>query len=103
MAPAILENKSNNSLSFIFDSVDWAYSCHICLVPEEGQVSAIVLNLPGAASCGATEAEALANVEESIRGLIELYEERGEPIPWREYGSDEIPAGAKTRWILVNV
>ena len=107
MAPALLENESKSN-SFVFDLVEWpaqsAYRCHVSLVPEEdGQFSAIVLNLPGAASCGASESEALANVEESIRGLIEVYNEHGDPIPWKDYGSEEIPNGAKTQWILVNV
>ena len=107
MAPALLENESN-STSFVFDVVEWpeqaAYRCHVCLIPEEdGQFSAIVLNLPGAASCGATESEALANVEESILGLIEVYKEHGDSIPWKDYRSEEIPNGVKTHWILVNV
>jgi predicted RNase H-like HicB family nuclease len=107
MTPTLLENESN-STSFVFDSVEWpeesAYRCHICLVPEEdGQFSAIVLNLPGAASCGKSESDALANVKESVRGLIAVYEEHGDPIPWKDYRSEEIPNGAKTQWILVNV
>ena len=107
MAPAILENESN-STSLMFDEVEWqkqdAYRCHVCLIPEEGGAfSAIVLNLPGAASCGETESEALGNVEESIRGLIEVYKEHGDPIPWKDYRSEEIPNGARTQWILVNV
>jgi predicted RNase H-like HicB family nuclease len=106
MAPTLLENESN-SASFMFDEVQWperiAYRCHVCLVAEDEQFSAIVLNLPGAASCGDTESEALANVEESIRELIQVYAENGDPIPWKEYRSEEIPPGAKLQWILVNV
>ncbi len=107
MAPAPLENESN-AASFVFDEIQWpnqnAYQCHVCLIDEEdGQVSAIVLNLPGAASCGETEAEAVKNVKESVHGLIEVYNEHGDPIPWKDYRSEEIPSGAKTRWILVNV
>lgn len=107
MTPKLLENKSN-STSFVFDSVDWpvqsAYRCHVCIVPEDdGQFLAIALNLPGAASGGKTESDALANVEESIRGLIEVYKENGDPIPWKDYCCEEIPGGTKTQWILVNV
>lgn len=106
MTPTLLEYESN-STSFMFD-LEWpkqcAYRCHVCLVPEEdGQFSAIVLNLPGAASCGKTESEALANVEESICGLIEVYKETGDPIPWKDYRSEDIPSGTKTQWIMVNV
>jgi predicted RNase H-like HicB family nuclease len=107
MAPTLLESESN-SMSFVFDAVEWpkqaAYRCHVCVIPEEdGGFSAIVLNLPGAGSSGETEPEALANVEESIRGLIEVYGEHGDPIPWKDYRSEEIPEGAKAKWILVNV
>ena len=86
---------------------DWrtqnAYRCCVCLIPEEDGFSAIVLNLPGAASCGDTESEALENVKESIRGLIDVYMEHGDPIPWTDCRSEDIPAGAKRQWILVNV
>lgn len=107
MAPALFENESN-STSLMLDDVEWqkqdAYRCHVCLILEDdGQFSAIVLNLPGAGSCGKTESEALDNVEESIRGLIEVYKEHSDPIPWKDYRSEEIPNGAKTQWILVNV
>ncbi len=81
-----------------------AYRCHVCLLREEdGQFSAIVLNLPGAASYGNTESEALANVEESIRGLIEVYKENHDPIPWKDYRSEDVPRSTKIQWLLVNV
>lgn len=107
MAPELIENESN-STSFLFEEVQWpeesAYRCHICLVPEDdGQITAIVLNLPGAASSGLTEAEAIENVRESILGLIEVYKEHGDPIPWKDARSEDIPNGAKAQWILVNV
>ena len=107
MAPALLENESN-STTFMFDEVEWpektGYPCHVSLVREDdGQISAFVLNLPGAASCGDTESEALENVKESVRGLIEVYQEHGDPIPWTDYRSDDIPDGATTKWILENV
>ena len=107
MAPVILESESG-AAGFMFDDVEWpqntAYRCHICLASEEdGSISAFVLNLPGAASCGQTEEEALRNVEESVRGLIEVYNENGNPVPWTDSRSEDIPEGAETRWILVNV
>jgi len=106
MTPLILENGSS-STSFVFNEMQWpeqaAYRCHVCLIPEEdGQVSAIVLNLPGAGSCGATEEEAVANVEEAIRGIIESYERDGLSIPWQDSETDQIPEGARLKWILVN-
>ena len=106
MTPGEFESK-NEATSFVFRDVDWprenGYRCDICLLQEEdGTFTAIVLNLPGAASCGETEPDALRNVEESIRGLIEVYKEHGNPIPWKEYAPEDIPAGAKTQRILVN-
>ncbi len=90
-------------------SSDWpapaknAYRCHIALVEEDdGSFSAIVLNLPGAGSCGKTREEALANVEEAIRGVIESYETDGQEIPWQDSDLDGVPAGAERTWILVN-
>ena len=85
MTPAILDNDSN-STAFVYDSVEWprrsAYRCHVCIIPEDdGQITAIVLNLPGTASSGDNEAEALANVEDSIRGLIAMYLDSGDDIP----------------------
>jgi len=106
MAPALLENQSN-STSFVFEEVQWsnpvAYRCRVCLIPEDdGTWSAIVLNLPGAASCGNTEEEALANAREAIVGLIESYLADREPIPWNDAKPNDIPQGATQTWILVN-
>ena len=86
---------------------DWhtqnAYRCHICIIQEEdGSFSAVVLNLPGAGSCGNTEEEALCNVEEAIYGIVESYNECGEEIPWHNVPGCDIPTGAKLKWILVN-
>ena len=107
MTPALLENESN-SRTIVYEEIQWlektGYPCHVSLVREDdGQVSAFVLNLPGAASCGDTESEALENVKESVRGLIQVYQEHSDPIPWKDYRSEDIPKGATTQWILVNV
>lgn len=107
MAPTLIENESN-STSFVFDVVEWpsqeAYRCHVWLAPEEdGQISAIVLNLPGAGSCGDTEEAALENVKEAVRGIIESYEKDGEKIPWKDSDLTEVPEDARLVWVLVNV
>ena len=84
-------------------AVSTTYRCHVCLIPEEdGSFSAIVVNLPGAGSCGDTEEEALENVREAILGVIESYIASGEEIPWKDAESEDIPAGAKHKWMLVN-
>lgn len=46
--------------------------------------SVTALNLPGVVSCGDTQDEAIANIKEAALGIIEEYEESGEPIPWKE-------------------
>jgi predicted RNase H-like HicB family nuclease len=86
---------------------DWripgGYRCHICLIQEEeGDWSAIVLNLPGVGSCAQTKEEALENVREAILGAIESYVADGEDIPWCDVSSSQIPKDAEQRWILVN-
>ena len=78
------------------------FRIHILITKDEDDsYSAVALNLPGAGSCGETEEEALANAKEAIRGVLESYGD-GE-IPWRDSSSDEIPFGAKQKWIVVNV
>ncbi len=81
-----------------------AYRCHVLLVKEEGGgYSAIVLNLPGAGSCGDTEEEAMRNVREAAAGAIESYLSHAEDIPWIDSLRADIPDDGKQRWILVHV
>ncbi len=76
---------------------------HIALVREsDGTFSAIALNLPGCGSCGDTEEEAIANVREAVVGVVESYA-TADDVPWIESDEyEEIPDGAKLKWILVN-
>lgn len=103
-----IESLENTAISLKFDA-NWlprrgnAYRCHVCLIPEEdGTFSAVVLNLPGAGSCGATVEEALRNVREAILGVIQSHAEAGEEIPWQDSLSCEIPENATQKWILVD-
>jgi predicted RNase H-like HicB family nuclease len=91
----------------VIDPKDWdttaKYRFHILLIPEEsGEFSAIVLNLPGVGSCGATEEEAMKNVKEAIAGAIESFQEDGEDIPWVDSTKETIPAGTTQKWILLD-
>lgn len=80
----------------------YAYRCDLAIIHEEdGTFSAIVLNLPGAGSCGDTSEEAIENVHEAIAGVILSYKSRGEEIPWKSE-SDALPSGADWKRILVN-
>lgn len=101
------ENTGNTAITPVVSVDCWfpreAYRCHIILMEEEDHsFSAVVLNLPGAGSCGATEEEAIENVREAVLGVIESYQEAGEEIPWCNSSECEIPEGAKQRRILVN-
>ena len=80
------------------------YRCFIALVREEdGDYSAIVVNLPGCGSCGDSEEEAIENVREAIRGTIESYVKAGKDIPWVDPKLEEKPEGTvRTTWIVVN-
>jgi predicted RNase H-like HicB family nuclease len=77
--------------------------CLVYLIQEEdGGYSVIAANLPGAASQGDSEAEALANIEEAMHGLIESYRESSQPIPWTDSPKPR-PAGVvKEQWVLVH-
>lgn len=48
---------------------------------EDGFIVASCLALPGCHSQGRTRKEALANVEEAIRGYIASKRKHGEPLP----------------------
>ena len=69
---------------------------HILISKEddEEQFSVVALNLPGCASCGESEVEAIENIKEAANGLIESYRESGTEIPWLDTFSQDIP-GAK--------
>jgi predicted RNase H-like HicB family nuclease len=90
------------------ENVHWeqinSYRWSILLIKdeEEDSYSAIVLNLPGIGSCGGTEAEAMRNVQEAIRGALESYKASGQEIPWKDAAGAEIPRGAKLKQITLN-
>ena len=48
---------------------------------EDGVFVAECPNLPGCISQGNTREEALANIQDAIRGYLESLEKHGEPIP----------------------
>lgn len=79
------------------------YRCHVALVTEdEGDVSAVVLNLPGVGSCGDNDAEALSNVREAIAATLASYAADKAPVPWLEPDSYPIPVNARHEWISVD-
>src|SRR5580698_5551262 len=76
-----------------------AHECRVILIPEEeGGFSAHALRLPGCVSQGETEVEALSNISEAFRGVIETHRALGNSIPWRNVEVERI-SGSKERWI----
>jgi len=82
-----------------------AVRAHLAIVKDpDGGFSVIVLNLPGCGSCGESEEEAITNVREAVKGVVESYDDDGLDVPWVDTMTDEdIPEGAKLKWIMVNV
>lgn len=80
-----------------------SHRCHIALLREDdGAYSAIVLNLPGTGSCGATEDEAIANAKDAVRVMIESYAKDREEIPWEVTTAADVPENSKSLWVMVN-
>ncbi|MCX5637769.1 MAG: type II toxin-antitoxin system HicB family antitoxin [Planctomycetota bacterium] len=106
MSTAELEYRAEKftEVNWIQNSSQNSYHCDVCLIQEEDKTfSAIVLNLPGAGSCGVSRADAIDNVREAILGVIESHREAGEEIPWTDSVSTAAPEGTiERKWILVN-
>ncbi len=86
---------------------DWKASngvrLHLLITKDvDGIYSAVVLNLPGAGSCGDTEEEAICNAMDATRGVLEVYEGNDEEIPWKDTASMAIPVGAKQKWVILD-
>lgn len=78
------------------------YRCMVYLIPgENGRFSLTAATLPGVASQGDSEPEALANIVEALGGLLAVYQEQGRPIPWLKTPQEPEP-GAKTRWVIAH-
>ena len=83
--------------------IGYGYRLHLLITKEsDGSFSAVVLNLPGTGSCGDTEEMATENAKEAARGVLEVYEQGGEEIPWTNTYSADIPAGSKQKWIILD-
>lgn len=76
------------------------YSVPVVLGPEEAEGWPIWCPvLPGVASFGSDPEDALSNVTEALRAVLEEY--RGQEIPWEEEG--EAPAGSEILRIWLDV
>lgn len=79
------------------------YRCAVYLVPEEdGGFSATAPELPGAASQGESESQALSNITEAVEGLIQAYKADGVQIPWKTSDLPKPEESTVVRWVFVN-
>ena len=104
MATVIWENEARTEF---IETPDWRSSSdgvrlHLLITKDDGIFSAVVLNLPGTGSCGDTEEEAIQNAKEAARAAVEVYQENGGEVPWKDTYSIEIPAGAKQKWVILD-
>jgi predicted RNase H-like HicB family nuclease len=93
------DSKRSNTKLEKWQEPQETYRVYILTISEEeGGFSTIALNLPGAGSCGDTEAESFANAKEAIKAVLESYKEHGESGPWKAIS--EKVSGAK--WINIH-
>lgn len=88
---------------------DWSeyngnlFRCQVYLTPEEdGGFSAVAATLPGIASEGDTEKEAMEAIREALEAAITEYLSAGETVPWLSTPRDASP-GSLTRWVFARV
>jgi predicted RNase H-like HicB family nuclease len=75
----------------------------VVLGPTEEEVLPVyVPALPGAASQGSNEQQALANIQEALAGLVASYRDAGQEVPWQE-DTGECGIGETSKWIVVDV
>lgn len=87
----------------VWNELENAYHCRVMLCPEEvGGYSIHAMTLPGVVSQGNSVPEAVANIRDAFREAIAVYAESGAAIPWSEVTIDDVPAGSKELWIVVN-
>ncbi len=96
----VVELESPNDADMWEEFSGGLYRCQVYLYPEDdGRFSAIAASLPGVASQGRTEADALANVTEALEGAIADYKESGQSIPWADPVAPP-EENAITRWVF---
>ena len=85
-----------------WSSPDRTFECAVVFEPEDsGGFSIYAASLPGVASQGDTEENAIANIAEALQGVIADYIESGDAIPWKE--KDLRPCDPNVRWVRVDV
>src|SRR5690348_10859624 len=78
------------------------YRCKVIILPDDdGLTSVWAATLPGVASQGHGEKEALENIVNAIEGALAIYKENGQEIPWIEEPT-KLEKGAQVRWVFVH-
>lgn len=96
------DNRRRVRLNFTMAIKEKTRRCSVYLLPEEdGGFSAIATDLPGVASQGETEEEALANIQEAYESAIRIYEQDRESVPWLSTPEKPEP-GSILRSVLVH-
>ena len=81
---------------------DLTRKCLVYLIPEdEGGFSVLAADLPGVASQGETEEEALSNIREAFASAIRCYKQDGRIVPWLDTPEEPEP-GSITRSVIVH-
>lgn len=100
----VFENNAATFREFGVANPIVAYRLHLAIVHEDdGTVSAIALNLPGAGSCSDTEEEAIANAKDAVSEVIRSYLDEKKEIPWNNDYNQRIPEGATIKRVLVQL
>jgi predicted RNase H-like HicB family nuclease len=78
-----------------------AYSVVLFVSKDDNGIwSAVAPGLPGAGSCGDTEAQAIENAKEAIAGVLECYDSDAD-IPWKTIPA--LPSDTKQLKTIVHV
>ena len=76
------------------------YAIRVLLSPEQDMIAATAINLPGVASQGHTEEEAMRQVHEAAAGAIKAYKEHRMTIPWSQ---EECSAKPDEKIVVISV
>ena len=94
------ERLSGPNVQWMEYPADCCFECRVGLIREvDGTFSVYAINLPGIASQGENEQEALANITEALSGALLEYKKDG-PIPWNE---DFIDGEIVEKRVMVNL
>ncbi len=99
----MIEDVFQSEISNICDQTS-VHECRGYFVREDdGSYSAHCMNLAGIHTDGDNLDEAVENLKNAFRGTVQVYNELGKEIPWRDHRTFECDVEGKQRWIIVDV